>query len=202
MALALSVSACERGCLARRLQDRSLSPTPGGEGPRGSARPDGAAAFDLAGTDCSDGLGRCSEGRVEVSVAGHVPHPCSAPRERPGSCECAWRAIASCDAGCVKDGLEVLATADVAAVQLCAPIEPLLRPLLPSEATTVTICADEGVSCVEGVVRVCDHRGQPAQLVAGCAHGCAGGIAIDLEDLRTGDGRAVILCRRAHAERR
>ena len=102
----------------------------------------------------------------------------------------------------MKEGLEVLATAEVAAVQLCAPQEPLLRPLLPTEATTVSICAEEGVSCVEGIVRICEQRGQPVRLVAGCAHGCAGGIGVDQEDLRTGDGRAVILCRRAHAERR
>ena len=117
LALALGVSACERGCLARRLEDRSVSPTVGGEGPRGSARHDGKPSFDLSGTDCSDGLARCSDGRVEVSVAGHVPHPCTSPgknTERPGTCECPWRAVGSCDAGCVKDGLEVLATADVA----------------------------------------------------------------------------------------
>ncbi len=98
--------------------------------------------------------------------------------------------------------MEVVATAEVAAVQLCGSTEPLLRPLLPTETMTVSICADEGVSCVEGVVRVCDQRGQPARLVAGCAQGCAAEIRVDQEDLRTGDGRAVILCRRAHAERR
>jgi len=204
-ALVLGASACERGCLSRRLEDRSLTPTIGGEGPRGSMRRDGAASFDLAGTDCSDGLARCADGRVEVSVAGHVPHPCSSPpekAEKPGSCECPWRTVASCDSGCVKDGLEVVATAEVAGVQLCASAEPQLRPLLPTELTSVSICADEGVSCVDGVVRVCSQRGQPVRLVAGCAQGCAGGISVDLEDLGTGDGRAVILCRRAHAERR
>jgi hypothetical protein len=102
----------------------------------------------------------------------------------------------------VKEGLEVLATAAVASVQLCASTEPLLRPLLPSELTSVAICADEGVSCVDGVVRVCVQRGQPMQLVAGCARGCAAGVGVDPEDLGTADGRAVILCRRAHAERR
>jgi len=204
-ALALGVSACERGCLARRLEDRSSSPTIGGEGPRGSARTDGKPSFDLSGTDCSDGLARCSDGRVEVSVAGHVPHPCTSPgknAERPGTCECPWRAVGSCDAGCVKDGLEILATAEVAGEQLCAAHEPLLRPLLPSEVTSVSICAEEGVSCVDGVVRVCAQRGQPVRLVAGCAHGCAAGVGVDQEDLGPGDGRAAILCRRAHAERR
>jgi hypothetical protein len=207
-ALTLALSACERGCLSRRLEDRSLTPTTGGEGPRGSARQDAGPTFDLAGTDCSDGLARCTAGRVEVSIAGHIPHPCSTPNapipqaEKAGSCECPWRVVASCDSGCVKDGLEVVATSEVAIAQLCASTEPLLRPLLPSESTSVSICADEGVSCVEGVVRVCAQRGQPVQLAAACAHGCAAGISVDQEDVGTGDGRAAILCQRAHAERR
>jgi hypothetical protein len=96
----------------------------------------------------------------------------------------------------------VLATAEVAAAQLCATTEPLLRPLLPSEITSVVICADEGVSCMGGVVGVCAQRGQPMQRVAGCAQGCAAGVGADPEDLGTADGRAAILCRRAHAERR
>ena len=205
VALALGASACERGCLSRRLEGRSLSPTSGGAGPRGSVRPSGETAFDLNGTDCSAGLARCQGGQVEVSVAGHVPHPCRSPGEngeRKGSCECPWRPVSSCDAGCVEDGLEVLASAALASEQLCAASEPLLRPLLSTELLAVSICGDEGVSCVEGIVRLCARRGQPARLIAGCAYGCAGGIGVDQEDLGTGDGRAAILCRRAHAERR
>lgn len=201
--LALSLSACERGCLARRFDDRSIAPTVGGEGPRGSARPDGAPSFDLEGTDCSDGLARCVDGEVEVSVAAHVPHPCSSPGEKPGGgCECPWQRVGRCETACVKDGLEVLATAEVARVQLCAAPEPLLRPLLPNELTSVSICAEEGVSCIDGVVRACAQRGQPVRLIAGCAAGCASGVGVDVEDVGPSDGRAAILCRRAHAERR
>ena len=189
LALAFGVSACERGCLATWLRDRSASPSVGGESPRGSTSPD--AAFDLTGTDCSSGLARCIDSRIEVSVAAHV-------KQR----ECPWEVAAHCDAGCVKDALEVVAIGDVARVQLCATAEPLLRPLLPAESTTVTICADEVVSCAEGVVRSCPARGQTAHLVAGCVNGCAPGIGVDPGDLLTGAGAAAILCRRAHAERK
>jgi hypothetical protein len=102
----------------------------------------------------------------------------------------------------VKDALEVVATADVARVQLCNTTEPLLRPLLPTESATVEICGDERVACVDGIVRACVARGQPVRLLAACVNGCAAGIDVDPGDVLTGDGRAAILCRRAHAERR
>ncbi|MDB5221119.1 MAG: hypothetical protein JWO86_9046 [Myxococcaceae bacterium] len=202
--LAMGLSACERGCLTRWFEDRSASPGAGGEGPRGSAARDGAPSFELGGTDCSDGLARCTEGRVETSVAGHVPSPCTAPREHPGSCECAWSPAGTCATGCLKDGLEVVAVAEVARVQLCAATPPdlLLRPLSPTELASVPICAGEGVSCVDGVVRACTARGQPAQALGACVHGCAAGIGVEPGDLLTGDGPAAILCRHAHAERR
>lgn len=195
---------CERGCLSARLAD----PAGGGSGPSGprtgSGGDGGLSAGDLGGTDCSDGLARCIEGRVETSLAGHVPHPCAKPAERSGSCECPWAPAGTCANGCVKDGLEVVAIADVARVQLCQPAagEAVLRPVLATESTAVAICADDAVSCADGLVRTCAVRGQPVRLVAACADGCAPGIAIEPGDLLTGDGPAMILCRRAHAERR
>jgi hypothetical protein len=197
-ALAFGVSACERGCLSRWLEEKSVTPAVGS----GGGHRDAAPSFDLQGTDCSDGLARCVEGRVETSVAAHVPHPCTPSREKPGSCECPWQVAGRCEAGCVKDGVEVVATPDVARAQLCAATEPLLRPLLPAETASVSICADEGVSCVDGVVRACATRGQPAAAIGGCAHGCAAGIGVEPGDVLTGNGCAAILCRRTHAERR
>jgi len=198
----MGLSACERGCLMRWFEDRSASPGLGTEAPRGSVTRDGAPSFELGGTDCSDGLARCVGGRVETSVAGHVPYPCTAPRERPGSCECAWSPVATCQIGCVKDGIEVVAAAEVARDQLCASPDATLRPLLPSELANVVICSEDGSSCVDDVVRACTARGQPARLLGACAHGCATGIGVEPGDLLTGDGPAAILCRRAHAERR
>ena len=152
--------------------------------------------------DCSDGLARCFSGQVAVSIAGHVPSPCTAPKELPGACTCAWAPAGSCAAGCVKEGLQVEATREAAVEQLCATPEPVLRPATPAETAQVTICAEEGVSCVEGVVRACVARGQPARLAGVCVSGCASGVALEPGDVLTGDGAASILCRRAHAERR
>lgn len=198
-ALALGASACERGCLS----PRPGSPGAGGEGPRGSSETDAAASLGLSGTDCSDGLARCVAGRVESSVAGHVPHPCTqAPRERSGTCECPWAAAGRCAAGCVKDGVEVVASPEVAAIQLCNAVVPVLRPVTALDAVNVAICAEEGVSCVDGLVRACAAPSLPVRLVAACVSGCAPGVAVELGDLLTGDGVAAILCRRDHAERR
>jgi hypothetical protein len=197
--LACGVSACERGCLAIWIAERSGSSGVGRERPRAPA--DAAGSFDLGGTDCSDGLARCTGGRVEVSVAGHLPFPCAAG-EKSGACACAWQAAGTCPTTCLKDGLEVVAAAAVARVQLCAPPEPAARPLLPSESAAVPICADESAACVDGIVRACAGPGQPARLVAACVGGCAPGIGVEADDLLTNDGAAAILCRRAHAERR
>ena len=94
------------------------------------------------------------------------------------------------------------ATREAAVEQLCATPEPVLRPATPAETAQVTICAEEGVSCVEGVVLACVARGQPARLAGVCVSGCASGVALEPGDVLTGDGAASILCRRAHAERR
>lgn len=206
-ALAFFLAGCQRGCLSTWLAEhdpsgpRSTSPGLGGSEPRGSEGGGASAApIDLGGTDCSDGMARCSAGQVEISAAAHVPHPCTAPKELPGACACPWRSVGSCTAGCVEDGLEVVAAPDVAREQLCAPAEPVLRPATAAEAAAVTICAQDGISCVDGVVRVCVERGQPARVATVCALGCATLVSLDPGDLA--DGAAAILCRRAHAERR
>jgi len=205
LALALSTAACERGCLSRRMEE-SGSPTTGGVGPRGSQGPDGSSSFDLAGTDCSAGLARCVDGRVETSLARHIPYPCVAPagRERGGACECPWENAGQCATGCVKEGLEVVAaTPEVARVQLCAATSPVIRPVTASESVAAQICAEANVSCGANIVRTCSARGQPERLVAGCVVGCATGIALEPEDVGTdGSEVAAVLCQRAHAERR
>ena len=101
----------------------------------------------------------------------------------------------------MKEGLEVEATREVALDQLCAAAETL-RPATPAETAAVSICAEERISCIEGVGRACTARGQPERLAGVCVNGCAAGVALDPGDLLTGDGAASILCRRAHAERR
>lgn len=198
MALAVGVSACERGCLSAWLSERA---GPGATGERALGADGAGGRFDLAGTDCSDGLARCVGGRVETSVAGHIPYPCT-PQEKTGACTCAWSIVAQCKSSCVKEGLVVAATGAVAIEQLCATAEPATRPLLPTEASSIPICAEESVSCVDGIVRSCAAPGQPARLVAACVSGCAAGIGLEPGDLGTSDGAATILCRRAHAERR
>jgi hypothetical protein len=102
----------------------------------------------------------------------------------------------------VEDGVEVVATREIAVVQLCAPSVAVHRPLLPTESAAVSICADASASCVDGIVRVCVAPGQPARLIAACTGGCATGISVEPGDFRTKDGAAAILCQRPHAERR
>ena len=212
--LALGVAGCERGCLSTWLAEHGAgsggrgdpsgpgprSPGLGGAGPRGSDGRDGSA-IDLGGTDCSDGLARCSQGQVQVSIAAHVPHPCVAAKETPGACACPWQTVGQCRGACVKDGIEVVAVPDVAREQLCDPGGVGFRPPIPSESAVVTICGDDGVSCVDGVVRACASRGQPSRVAGVCVNGCAPGVVVDPGDVLTGDGAAMILCRRAHAER-
>ncbi len=215
--VAIASFGCDRGC-GGSTKSGSASPAPGG------ASPPGSSAFDLGGTDCSDGLARCVDGRVEVSIAAHLPHPCGSGLKgehaaATGACACPWRAAGSCatpasaeggtssrsdQARCAKDGVEVVATADVAMTQLCAPPigAPVVRELLVTERMTASICADEGVRCEGGIVSVCTDRGQPARLIAACVEGCATGIGVDHGEDLTADGSIAILCRRAHAERR
>ena len=211
---ALAFTGCERGCLATWLAEHGVGGAdPGGPPSRtpvaGGARPNGstghsrsATAPDLGGTDCSDGLARCVGGHIEVSVGGHIPAHCTTPSELPGACSCAWRAVKTCARACLRDDLEVIATEDVASSQLCASDDVLLRPPTPAESASTSICAEENVSCEEGAIRTCTHRGQPSLLLGVCLHGCATGIAVEPADLLRPDGAAAILCQRDRAERR
>ncbi len=208
--LLLAVSACDRGWLAGWLASKSLSPLGGGESPRvlvpGPLAPSRLEVGGLGGTDCSDGLSRCADGRIEVSLSSHVPYPCAAS-EVPGSCACPWQATAACPGACVLDGLEVLAHEDVARVQLCAPLptkrDAGVRRSVPIEEAEPKIapCADEGISCAKGIVRSCESAGALARVVVVCRFGCAPGIVVEPGDLLTNDGAEAILCRRVHAER-
>ncbi len=193
----LALAGCERGCLARRLASRS------------SDAPDAGPAFDLGGTDCSDGLARCTEGRIEVSRAAHLPHPCApfgaSPEDRRRLCECPWEVVGRCAAGCAADGVEIVATPDVAAAQLCAALAPVARPPTAADPPVTGVCASEEVRCESGVVRVCDAPGRPVRTVAVCLDGCEPAVGWPEGvpgERATGAGAGAILCRRDHAERR
>lgn len=205
LALALALGGCERGCLSRWLAEKGVG---------GAPRPAGSASgLSLEGTDCSDGLLRCVDGRVEASIAAHLPHPCSAENaaEARQACTCPWETIAQCSSGCVMDGLEVIGErGDGGAMQLCRPDAPVARPLLPGEPAPKEVCVDRGVTCVDGIVRVCEAPLRPTLGLAVCLHGCAGQVALDTANAGPADpgattnpdGVVSILCRRDHAERR
>jgi hypothetical protein len=217
LACAASGTGCERGCLATWLADHGA----GGSAPDGSAAQDRRrAGLDLSGTDCPVGLARCVAGRVEVSRGGFIPYPCAPPPgasgpEKRAACECGWDQAGSCATGCAADGFEVVADAETARAQLCRPELPVARPFGPADPPLPGVCADEGIACVDGVVRLCEGAGKPLRPLALCAQGCAvtvgvpeGSVSATHTDTggagpaRTGDGVAEILCRRAHAERR
>lgn len=150
--------------------------------------------FDLNGVDCSDGLARCAGGHVEISRAAHISFPCSGPR-----CACPWEAAGECPRGCLAEGEEVVVPAAVAHLQLCRSEEALTRPVTAADQAEVTICDEEGVACVDAVVRACGAAGQPATPIVRCAHGCTSGVVLDLRNI--GDGRAAILCQHRHPTR-
>lgn len=183
----LVLGGCDRGCLP-------IS---------GRATPD-AGEVALMGTDCSDGLVRCVEDRVEVSRLAHLPHPCGSLTEARGACACPWDTVARCPNGCAAQGLVAVGDADAGARQLCRPSSSVMRPLLPGDpaASSPRICGEASVACRDDVVRVCDEPGRAERLVAVCLHGCEPGIGIDHGESAIDDGVAAILCRRDHAERR
>jgi hypothetical protein len=192
---ALALGGCERGCLARWLA-----------GEEKSAEPARERGLDLSGTDCSDGLLRCQNGQVEASRIGHVPATCGqglSPEKKASACTCPWDLVETC--ACAVEGIEIASTSDAGARQLCAPREPVARPVLASDDASVEVCAEEGIRCRDSVVRVCDGPAAASRPVAWCIFGCASGIQV----LETEDGPAVnpggavpILCRRSDAERR
>lgn len=203
--VAVGCAGCERGCLSLWLGEHGVGST-GHETRERDPRdpPAGSLAGELSGTDCSGGLLRCVGGRVEASLDAHLPHPCgtSTGRERPGTCACPWEPLAPCASGCVVEGLEIAATPDAGAEQLCRPLVPSTRPLLPGDPVAAEICAGEGFSCKDGIVRSCDGPALPVRPVATCSAGCQPGIFVDHGDAMDLDGVASILCRRDHAERR
>jgi hypothetical protein len=192
VALAAAAAGCERGCLARRLA-----------GDRGA---DARAGVDLSGTDCPAGLARCVAGRVEVSRAAYLPHPCEAPgADDRRACACPWDVAAACAAGCAAEGVEVIVAADVAAAQLCTPDAPVARPPSPIDPALVGVCSVAEVRCEAGVVRICDGPGLPVRPLAVCLAGCepaVGWLEGEPGERATGAGAGAILCRRQNAERR
>jgi hypothetical protein len=205
---ALLTAGCERGCLATWLGERGIGgATPDGTGPRG---PGTSSPFDLSGVDCSDGLLRCTEGRVEASRAAQLPSSCADPSrstgknpsEKGASCTCPWEPVATCPSGCVEDGLEIVGWPDAGWPQLCRPETDVARPLLAVEEQGVQICAREGYACEGGIVRLCTRPGQPVQLLAKCLYGCQPDVEVDPGETKNLNGVLAILCRRDHAERR
>ena len=206
LALALAVAGCERGCLGRWLGERGVGggapEGSGGAAPRGKTR-----SLDLAGTDCSDGLLRCRDGRVEASRMAHLPHPCGAEKsgERQPACECPWDVVATCPSGCASEELEAIgAPTDAGTAQLCRPDGPGARPVLPGDPVPNEICASDGVACVDGIVRICAAPGQPMRALATCLFGCQPHVGIDIEpgETKNPDGLVSILCQRGQPERR
>lgn len=191
--LALSLSACgrQRGCLADGLAGRH---PPADEDPLG-------AAFATSGIDCEGGLLRCVGGRVEVSAPAYVPRDCKERDPERRSCSCPWSPALACAHGCVLEGALAALMPGGDAAQLCRAAEPVVRPALPSDPRQGEICAEEGVACLEGLVRSCPSAGVPAHALGFCIHGCAPGISLDPGEPTIGDGAAAILCLREHAER-
>lgn len=165
--------------------------------------------MDLAGTDCSDGLLRCRDGMVEASVRAVLPATCAGKRPE-AACACPWESVTRCPSGCALDGLEVVPSRAFDAgnrMQLCRPDATVARPILPGEAPAGDICTEEGIRCVDGVVRRCEHAGVPSRAYAYCVSGCEPTLGIDGDATptwtnQTADGVVAILCRRDHAERR
>jgi hypothetical protein len=214
---------CERGCLSRWLAERGMGPPP-----PTTSRSGPPPGIDLGGSDCSDGLLRCVEGRVEASRTAHLPSECGGAKpgpqgESPRACVCPFDVIGSCASGCAAEGLEVVgAPTEAGVAQLCQADAPVARPLTPGEVadSAPAICAAEGVACVDGIVRICDHAGQSARPIAKCFGACQTAVAIDDATVltthgsfgaanppdpgaaRNPDGFVSILCMHGHAERR
>lgn len=196
--LVLACAGCERGCLTTWLLDH-------GAGGRPSAAP-----LALDGIDCSDGLMRCTEGRVETSELAHLSPPCNDPRsaEHGKTCVCPWRVLGECRTGCAEDGLEVTASGDAGVDQLCASLVPIARPILAEDNAMASVCADSAIRCTDGIVRSCEAPGLPERLLARCVLGCDPAVAIDMAEApapggpKSPDGRISILCRHVDAERR
>jgi hypothetical protein len=149
---------CERGCLSNWLAERGLGHPAAGASAKGPT--------DLRGIDCSDGLARCQDGVVEVSIAYHYPDPCSGPAEK---CRCPWERLGDCPGACAADGVELVVERERALRQLCAarPDEDFARR--SGDAAAVVPC-EATFACHGSTVIAC---GPPPAAVATCARGCA-----------------------------
>lgn len=200
---ALALAGCERGCLTKYFAEQRGEGATNGEsiGEPARTRPP-----DLGGTDCSDGLLRCQHGHVEASRVAHLSARCGegqSPEKKASECVCPWDVVASCE--CAAEGLEAIGPADGGARQLCRPEQPVARPVLREDDASVRVCTDDGVSCRDSFVHICDAPAAPERAVAYCIFGCAPFVQLaDIDDgpPKNPDGVISILCNRGDAERR
>lgn len=205
LAVAVSLTACERGC-ARRYAERVLSPGGGGDIPRvGGDLPPTAA--------CPEGLARCNGGRVSVSARLPPGTRCS-----PEGCTCPWDDLGTCSFGCVTDGAELDMSRERARAQLCAPPPnasfalPVPPGSLPAPTTRLPpaqlaadggreedeepaadiACEIESYRCDRGVVYRCEGG---AVSLFRCVQNCSeeGGTVLAVV---SPDKAAALLCRR------
>lgn len=198
--LAIALTGCERGCLLRWFteQQGDVKPTPEARG----------QSIDLGGIDCADGLMRCTAGVVEASRVGHLPATCgqrAKGEKRATECICPWDAVRHCTSGCADEQQTILATdLDAGASQMCKPLSPFARPILPEDHVSIDVCADDGITCRDAIVSKCVAPASPSQPMAKCIFGCAIGLSLaDDEDGPTTnpDGLVSILCQHSAAER-
>jgi hypothetical protein len=196
----LAGPSCERGCLMHWFEER-----------RQGATSDPMAVV-LSGTDCSDGLLRCTDGIVEASRAAHLSARCGG-RGEGAACLCPWDVVFRCPRGCAEDALEWTATdLDAGVSKLCRPDAPRARPLLIGDSWTAEMCAERSVRCVGNIVRFCRAPGAPSEPLAMCLFGCDARMSFVNEDaLEEGEGRpsaarseaiASVLCKDDQAERK
>lgn len=201
MLFAIALAGCERGCLTRWIAENKdgVKPTPSVRGQE----------LDLNGVDCADGLLRCSAGTVETSRVSHLPARCANAvkgEKRATECVCPWDAIAHCTSGCADENRTVIATdLDGGASQMCKPLQPFARPVLPEDHASVDVCADDGITCRDGIVSVCVAAASPSRPIAHCIFGCAASLTLADSDedgpTANPDGPVSILCQHSAAER-
>jgi hypothetical protein len=155
----------------------------------------GASLSVVNAIDCPDGLARCREGNVEVSGLATIRQPCAGP---PSRCGCPWERIATCDRGCVADGVELVMERPYAPRQLCATEarrDGVTWLTSPSRQTLAPPRCDEGelYRCSAGQLISC-----AAHAVVGfCEHGCvAEQSAISDDDAVSREAAFAILCSR------
>jgi hypothetical protein len=178
----LLLAGCERGCAKSWLAERGI-----GESPKTSP----SAIVPLNALDCPDGLARCRDGVVEVSVLATIPHPCAGA---PESCVCPWTQLGTCGHACTVDGLELVVEREHAEAQLCAPAAADALSRAPDATTPLVPCDVRGYRCDGNVLEQCDDDGATPRALAVCTHRCAepGGV-IDADGV-TGDQAVALLC--------